>query len=105
MAALPFSPLKFSGQIERDLALERRKRLPRWRSSPLNPPSAAGRSGALSQQSARTTISEHSTVFFASSMSFSFRDLRYRNRLEGRIQRISTISSYGGPKNTIDEKS
>src|SRR5258708_38211471 len=35
MAALPFSPVKFSGPIERVLAFEIRLRLPRFKSSPL----------------------------------------------------------------------
>src|SRR6266850_3255576 len=34
MPALPFSPVKFSGLIERDLAFETRYRLPRPRSRP-----------------------------------------------------------------------
>src|SRR5581483_321779 len=41
MPALPFSPVKFSGPIERVLALERRLRLPRVKSNPLNGASAA----------------------------------------------------------------
>src|SRR5579862_4486561 len=45
MPALPFSPVKFSGPIERVLALETRLRLPRFRSRPLNGASAAGTVG------------------------------------------------------------
>src|ERR1041385_3059427 len=41
MPALPFSPVKFSGLMERVLAFESRGRLPRFRSSPLNGESAA----------------------------------------------------------------
>ena len=33
---LPFSPVKFSGLIERDSAFDRRDKLPRWRPSPEN---------------------------------------------------------------------
>src|SRR3954465_6566279 len=36
MPALPFSPVKFSGLMERVFAFERRLRLPRFRSRPLN---------------------------------------------------------------------
>ena len=35
MPALPFSPVKFSGLIERDWALDSRERLPRFMSRPL----------------------------------------------------------------------
>src|SRR3569833_3259880 len=41
--ALPFSPVKFSGPMERVLALDKRLRFPRLRSSPLNGASAASR--------------------------------------------------------------
>src|SRR5271169_5702910 len=40
MPALPFSPVKFSGLIERLLAGERRERFPRLRSRPLKGVSA-----------------------------------------------------------------
>src|ERR1017187_5083119 len=39
--ALPFSPVKFSGLIDRDCAFETRQRLPRLRTRPLNAESAA----------------------------------------------------------------
>ncbi len=42
MAALPFSPVKFSGLIERDWAAESRWRFPRFISRPLKPPPATG---------------------------------------------------------------
>src|SRR5260370_37308016 len=41
MPALPFSPVKFSGPMERVLAFERRLKLPRFKSRPLKGPSAA----------------------------------------------------------------
>ena len=41
MPALPFSPLKFSGPMERVLAFDIRLRLPRFRSRPLKGASAA----------------------------------------------------------------
>jgi hypothetical protein len=41
MPALPFSPVKFSGLIERDLALEIRNKFPRFKSSPSNWPLCA----------------------------------------------------------------
>src|SRR6185369_15847910 len=40
MPALPFSPLKFSGPIDRVLAFESRLKLPRFKSNPLNGASA-----------------------------------------------------------------
>src|SRR6516225_2432764 len=42
MPALPFSPVKFSGPMERVLAFETRLKLPRFKSRPLNGESAAG---------------------------------------------------------------
>src|SRR5205814_9986866 len=62
MPALPFSPVKFSGPIERVFALESRLRLPRFKSSPLN-----GASAAVPVEDSHTVVdvnsSKHSVFF------------------------------------------
>ena len=63
IAPLPFSPVKFSGLIERDLACESRNKLPMSVPKPLNGASAA-KSGSAGRQSApRVRNREGSRIF------------------------------------------
>src|SRR6266545_5716716 len=115
MAALPFSPLKFSGQIDRDLALERRKRFPRSTSSPLKPPSAARAGERVGQVHAREnnrapamdgtdrfmSFSHESRGTWAQNGGRTFR--RYRTPAPPGIQQICTGSSPSALKNDLEK--
>ena len=70
MPPFPFSPVKFSGLIERDRASDSRERLPRFMSRPLK--CAAGACARTMPQLARTVTTGHKQA--RQCMKFSLRE-------------------------------